>query len=197
MFIVGLGNPGAEYERTRHNLGFMLVDLLAREAQAQVKRRECRALVGRAELEGRRVELVKPQTYMNLSGEAVACLLSKQESKDAAARAMIVISDDLALPFGTIRLRRRGSAGGHNGLKSIIAALKTDEFMRLRIGIQPEHPLGDTKSFVLDEFTRSERAALEEILERSAAALRAVLRDGIDKAMAQYNSDKLRVTSDE
>lgn len=188
--IVGLGNPGAEYERTRHNVGFMLVDLLAREAQAQVKRKECRALVGRAELEGERVELVKPQTYMNLSGEAVACLLSKQESKDAAAREMIVISDDLALPFGTIRLRRRGSAGGHNGLKSIIAAVKTDEFMRLRIGIQPEHPLGDTKSFVLDEFSRGERAALEEILERSAAALRAVLRDGIDKAMAQYNGDK-------
>jgi PTH1 family peptidyl-tRNA hydrolase len=188
MFIVGLGNPGAEYERTRHNVGFMLVDLLARESGAQVKRKECRALVGRAELEGRRVELVKPQTYMNLSGEAVACLLSKQESKEEAARALVVISDDLALPFGTIRLRRRGSAGGHNGLKSIIAALKTDEFMRLRIGIRPEHPLGDTRSFVLDEFTKAERAALEEILERSAAALRAVLRDGIDKAMAQYNS---------
>ena len=89
---------------------------------------------------------------MNLSGEAVACLLAKQESKETAAREMLVISDDLALPFGTIRLRRRGSAGGHNGLKSIIAAAKTDEFMRLRIGIQPEHPLGDTRSFVLDEF---------------------------------------------
>ena len=188
MFIVGLGNPGADYERTRHNVGFMLVDLLAREAGAQVKRKDCRALVGRAELEGRRVELVKPQTYMNLSGESVACLLAKQESSEA--REMIVISDDLALPFGTIRLRRRGSAGGHNGLKSIIAAVKTDEFMRLRIGIWPEHPVGDTKSFVLDEFSKVERGALEEILERSAAALRAVLRDGIDKAMAQYNGDK-------
>src|SRR5215216_3393456 len=139
MLIVGLGNPGERYEWTRHNLGFMLVDLLARQAGAQVKRAECRALVGRAELEGKRVELVKPQTYMNLSGEAVACLLGKQESKDAAAREMIVISDDLALPFGTIRLRRRGSAGGHNGLKSIIAAAKPDEFIRLRIGIRPEH----------------------------------------------------------
>ena len=188
--IVGLGNPGAEYERTRHNVGFMLVDLVARESGAQVKRKECRAHVGRAELEGRRVELVKPQTYMNLSGEAVACLVAKQESKEEAARELIVISDDLALPFGTIRLRRRGSAGGHNGLKSIIAALRTDEFMRLRIGIQPEHPVGDTKSFVLDEFTKAERAALEEILERSAAALRAVLRDGIDKAMALYNSSQ-------
>jgi PTH1 family peptidyl-tRNA hydrolase len=196
MLIVGLGNPGAEYERTRHNLGFMLVDLLARSMDARVSRKECRALIGRAEIEGVRVELVKPQTYMNLSGEAVACLLAKQESK-STAQDLIVISDDLALPFGTIRLRRRGSAGGHNGLKSIIAATKTDEFMRLRIGIQPEHPVGDTRSFVLDEFSKSERADLDEILERSADALRAVLRDGIDKAMARYNSDKLRVTSDE
>jgi PTH1 family peptidyl-tRNA hydrolase len=184
--IVGLGNPGAQYERTRHNLGFMLIDLLAREAGAQVKRKDCRALVGRAEIEGTPVELVKPQTYMNLSGEAVACLLSKQESSHGA-QSMIVISDDLALPFGTMRLRRRGSAGGHNGLKSIIAATDTDEFIRLRIGIQPEHPLGDTRNFVLDEFSRTEREELEKILERSAEALRAVLRDGIDKAMAQYN----------
>ena len=194
--IIGLGNPGAQYERTRHNLGFMLIDLLARAAGAQVKRKDCRALVGRALLEGTLVDLVKPQTYMNLSGEAVACLLSKQDSKSIVQN-MIVISDDLALPFGTIRLRRRGSAGGHNGLKSIIAATKTDEFIRLRIGIQSEHPVGDTKNFVLDEFSRSERAELEKILERSAEALRAVLRDGLDKAMARYNSDKLQVASDE
>ena len=187
--IVGLGNPGAEYERTRHNLGFLLVDLLARETGAQVKRRECRALVGRAELEGVKVELVKPQTYMNLSGESVACLLARQDSR-GGAKDLIVVSDDLALPFGTIRLRRRGSAGGHNGLKSVIAATKTDEFIRLRIGIQPAHPVGDTKRFVLDEFSRVERDGLDEILERSAEALRAVLRDGIDKAMALYNGDK-------
>jgi len=187
--IVGLGNPGTEYERTRHNLGFMLVDLLAREAVTTVKRKDCRALVGRAEIEGLRVELVKPQTYMNLSGEAVACLLAKQNER-STTQSLMVISDDLALPFGTIRLRRRGSAGGHNGLKSIIAALKTDEFMRLRIGIQPAHPVSDTKSFVLDEFSRNERAGLDEILERSAQALRVVIRDGIDKAMAQYNGDK-------
>jgi PTH1 family peptidyl-tRNA hydrolase len=186
FFIIGLGNPGAEYEWTRHNLGFMLVDRLARETGAQVKRKECRALVGRTELEGERVELVKPQTYMNLSGETVACLLAKQTVAHSA-RSLIVVSDDLALPFGTIRLRPRGSAGGHNGLKSIIAALKTDEFARLRIGIQPEHPVGDSKRFVLDEFSRSERAEVEKILERSAEALRTVLRDGIDKAMAQYN----------
>src|SRR5205085_3676630 len=169
--IVGLGNPGAEYERTRHNLGFMLVDLLAREAGAQVKRRDCRALVGRAEIEGTRVEFVKPQTYMNLSGETVACLLAKQEAKNAA-QDLIVISDDLALPFGTIRLRRRGSAGGHNGLKSIIGALGTNEFMRLRIGIQPEHPVSDAKKFVLSDFSSAEKRSLEEVLDRAAQALR-------------------------
>jgi PTH1 family peptidyl-tRNA hydrolase len=188
--IVGLGNPGADYEQTRHNLGFMLVDLLARQASAQVKRKDCRALLGRAELEGELVELVKPQTFMNLSGEAVACILAKRVEAKEAAQRMIVLSDDLALPFGVIRLRRRGSAGGHNGLKSIIAATGTDEFLRLRIGIQPEHPLNDTKRFVLDGFSRTESAELEKILERSAEALRAVLRDGIDKAMSQYNGDK-------
>lgn len=187
FFIVGLGNPGAEYEWTRHNLGFMLVDMLARETGAQVKRKECRALVGRAELEGEKVELVKPQTYMNLSGEAVACLVARAETQGDAKRSLIVICDDLALPFGTIRLRARGSAGGHNGLKSIIASIKTDEFIRLRVGIQPEHPVSDTSRFVLDQFSRSERAELEKILERSAEALRAILRDGIDKAMSQYN----------
>ncbi|HEX8180350.1 MAG TPA: aminoacyl-tRNA hydrolase [Pyrinomonadaceae bacterium] len=186
--IVGLGNPGADYEWTRHNLGFMLVDLLARAAGRDVRRTECRALVGRAELEGEQVELVKPQTYMNLSGDAVACLVQKRALE--IRRDLIVISDDLALPFGTIRLRARGSSGGHNGLKSIIGGLKTDEFIRLRIGIQPGHPVGDTKRFVLERLPVSARADVGKILERCADALRAVLRDGIDKAMALYNSDK-------
>lgn len=186
--IVGLGNPGAEYEWTRHNLGFMLIDLLARQTGAQVKRKDCRALVGRTELEGERAELIKPQTYMNLSGESVKCLLDKQEDGRAAVKKLIVISDDLALPFETIRLRPRGSSGGHNGLKSIIGAIKTDEFMRLRIGIQPQHPVGDTARYVLEEFPRSARAEVEKVLERSADALRAVIRDGVERAMAQYNS---------
>jgi PTH1 family peptidyl-tRNA hydrolase len=188
--VVGLGNPGAQYDWTRHNLGFMLIDRLAREAGARGWRNECRAMVGRAEIEGARVELVKPQTYMNLSGESVACLVAKHELQRNRPDSLIVISDDLALPFGTIRLRARGSAGGHNGLKSIIAALKTDEFIRLRIGIQPEHPVGDTSRFVLDEFPHGARAEVEKILERSASALRAILRDGIDKAMAQHNSNE-------
>jgi peptidyl-tRNA hydrolase, PTH1 family len=183
--IVGLGNPGAEYEWTRHNLGFMLVDRLARAQGREIKRSECRALVGRAELENEQVELVKPQTYMNLSGEAVACLVQKRALD--VRRDLIVICDDLALPFGTMRLRARGSSGGHNGLKSLIGALKTDEFIRLRIGIQPDHPLHDAKRFVLERFPALQRADVDTILERCADALRAVLRDGIDKAMAVYN----------
>jgi PTH1 family peptidyl-tRNA hydrolase len=182
--IVGLGNPGADYERTRHNAGFMLIDRLAAEAESSVKRKDCRSLVGNAVIEGQRVLLAKPQTFMNLSGEAVSCLISKAE---LPPKTLIVISDDLALPFGSIRLRERGSAGGHNGLKSIIGALGTNEFMRLRIGIQPEHPLSDAKRFVLDEFSRAEREALPEILERAAEALRSLLRDGIAKTMSLHN----------
>jgi PTH1 family peptidyl-tRNA hydrolase len=151
-----------------------------------VKRRDCRALLGNALIEGQRSLLVKPQTFMNLSGEALGCLRGKNEPLEVG-KSLIVISDDLALPFGTIRLRARGSAGGHNGLKSIIGVLGTNEFMRLRIGIQPEHPISDARKFVLDEFAAAERRALPEILERSAAAVGVVLRDGIEKAMSLYN----------
>lgn len=184
--IVGLGNPGEEYKWTRHNLGFMLIDKLAAEAEVAVKRRECRSLIGSAVIEGERVRLVKPQTFMNLSGEAVACLLAKERVGDAA-RELIVISDDLALRFGTIRLRERGSAGGHNGLKSIISTIGTNEFVRLRIGIQPEHPVGDPKAFVLEEFRKPQRDEVAEILDKAAEAVHSVLRDGIKKAMSLFN----------
>ena len=184
--IVGLGNPGAEYESTRHNIGFLIVDLIAREAGAQIKRKDCRALVGRAEIEGVGCDLVKPQTYMNLSGESVSCLLAKQ-AQGSDTGSLIVISDDLALPFGRIRIRPRGSAGGHNGLKSIISAIKTDEFIRLRVGILPEHPVGDTKNFVLSEFSKQERASLDEVLKRGVSALRTIVKDGVDRAMAEFN----------
>jgi PTH1 family peptidyl-tRNA hydrolase len=186
MLIVGLGNPGERYEWTRHNLGFMLVDLLARQSNALVKRAECRALVGRAEIEGRAVELVKPQTYMNLSGESVACLLRKRAELKPASD-LFVISDDIALPFGSVRLRPSGSSGGQKGLKNIISALGTDQFPRLRVGIKPEHPVGDTAGFVLERFPKGQREEVEQILERCAEALRAVIRDGIDKAMSLYN----------
>lgn len=182
--IVGLGNPGLRYEKTRHNLGFMLVDLLAREFQTSVKREECRALIGRAEIENQTVELVKPQTFMNLSGESVACFLKKP---NRSAKKLIVISDDLALPLGAIRLRAKGSAGGHNGLKSIIACLKTEEFVRLRIGIQPERQLRDVADFVLENFSKTDLIRVEEVLQYSSDAIRAVIADGSEKAMARFN----------
>ena len=182
--IAGLGNPGAEYERTRHNLGFMLVDLIASEHGCQVKRSECRALIGRAEVDGQTVELAKPQTYMNLSGESVKCLLQK----DGRHRErLIVISDDLALPFGKIRLRPQGTHGGQNGLRSIIDSLGTNEFIRLRIGIQPEHPISNAKNFVLERFSKVEAGKVEDILKTGADAVRAILKHGVDKAMAEFN----------
>jgi peptidyl-tRNA hydrolase, PTH1 family len=186
FLIVGLGNPGEEYKWTRHNLGFMLIDKLAAEAEVTVKRRDCRSLIGSALIEGQRVRLVKPQTFMNLSGETVACLLAKEDVADAS-KSLIVISDDLALPFGTIRLRERGSAGGHNGLKSIISTIGTSEFVRLRIGIQPAHPLSDAKAFVLEDFRKPQRDEVEKILDKAAEAVHSVLRDGIKKAMSIYN----------
>jgi len=187
--IVGLGNPGKEYEWTRHNLGFMLIDKLRSGAGIDVKRRECQSLVGVGEIEGCRVKLVKPQTYMNLSGEAVACLAAKHKLADLGEN-LIVISDDLALPFGKIRIRARGSAGGHNGLKSIIGAVGTTEFTRLRIGIQPDHPISDSKRFVLDSFPSAARAEVEKVLDLSAEALRAILKNGVLKAMTEYNSNE-------
>ena len=184
--IVGLGNPGAQYEQTRHNLGFMLIDRLADDLNIQVKRHECRALIGQAVLQNEIVELVKPQTFMNLSGESLACLLKKNER---SIKKLIVISDDLALPLGKIRLRPKGSAGGHNGLKSINDCLKTQDYIRLRIGIQPEHPLSDTKRFVLEKFSKADFETVDKVLEQSAEAIRAVISDGVEKAMAKWNAD--------
>lgn len=186
MLIVGLGNPGAEYEWSRHNLGFMLIDKLAQDEGIAVSRRECSSLVGRGTIEGAVTKLVKPQTFMNLSGHAVSCLVAKIQS-ESPVKQLVVISDDLALPLGKIRIRERGTAGGHNGLKSIIASLGTTEFVRLRIGIQPDHPISDPKRFVLDSFARSEREVVIETIEKSADAVRTIIRDGALKAMAEFN----------
>ncbi len=182
--IVGLGNPGTIYEKTRHNLGFMLIDKLAQDANSQVKREECRALLGRIKIDNRLVELIKPRTFMNLSGESINCLLKKETR---SRECLIVISDDLALLLGKIRLRARGSAGGHNGLKSIEECLKTQEFIRLRIGIQPEHPISDTKRFVLENFSKNDLETVEKVLEQSAKAIHSTVIDGIEKTMAKYN----------
>jgi PTH1 family peptidyl-tRNA hydrolase len=184
--IVGLGNPGVEYEWSRHNLGFLLIDNLAQAVDISVTRKECHALVGKGVLEDVEVKLAKPQTFMNLSGDSVACLTRKHHLEEPGEK-LIVITDDLALPFGMIRIRARGSAGGHNGLKSIIASLGTTEFVRLRIGIQPEHPISETRRFVLDSIPRAQRSEVEEIINRSADAVRAIVREGVLKAMNLFN----------
>ncbi|MBK8464598.1 MAG: aminoacyl-tRNA hydrolase [Chloracidobacterium sp.] len=182
--IVGLGNPGPEYAKTRHNLGFMLVDLLASQMQTQIKREECRSLIGRGIIDNQVIELAKPQTYMNLSGEAVSCLIAKEER---SIERLIVISDDLALPFGSIRIRPKGTHGGQNGLRSIIERLSTQDFIRLRIGIQPEHQIGDAARFVLEKFAKGDSETLEKILDRSADAVRSIVSDGVEAAMARFN----------
>lgn len=182
--IVGLGNPGSEYEKTRHNLGFMVIDLLAREFNVQVKRKECRSLIGQTSLDGQTIELVKPQTFMNLSGEAISCLLAKDERRIEKS---IVVLDDLAIPFGTIRLRAKGSDGGHNGLKSIATCLKTRDYIRLRIGIKPEHPISNTRRFVLERFSKRDIETVQDVLKKSVNAIRCLISEDLQKAMSQFN----------
>lgn len=183
--LVGLGNPGDKYLHTRHNVGFMVIDRLAAEAGRTVKLNECEALTGRITLAGEPVLLVKPQTYMNLSGQSVAQLCTKYQADPADD--LIVVVDDISLPFGKLRLRPKGSAGGHNGLKSLIARLHTQEFSRLRVGILPEHPVGNLADFVLAAFTSREREGLEDILSQSCRAVELWVAQGIEPAMAQFN----------
>jgi peptidyl-tRNA hydrolase, PTH1 family len=187
--IVGLGNPGPKYEWTRHNCGFMVIDELARRAGKEVKAPECQALTARATIGLEEVLLVKPQTFMNLSGVAVAALVNKYEARERSP--ILVISDDLALPFGKIRIRARGSAGGQKGLKSIIEKLGGQDFPRLRLGIAPDHPVNDAADFVLSEFPKKDRDALARMLARAADAVEAVLTIGVAKAMSKYNSSLL------
>jgi peptidyl-tRNA hydrolase, PTH1 family len=183
--IVGLGNPGREYEMTRHNLGFMLIDRLLMITGGRRFRSESSAKVAEVELAGQRVLLAKPQTYMNLSGDAVRPLLDRYgEGKTAN---LLVASDDVALPFGMIRVRARGSAGGQKGLKSIIDRLGTQEFARVRLGVKPDHPLDDLSRFVLSPIRNRDREQLEETLERAVDAVTVTLSEGVEQAMARFN----------
>ena len=182
--IVGLGNPGYEYHLTPHNLGFMAVDRLADECGVQWGRRESQALAATTELEGAEVMLAKPQTYMNLSGLAVGRLLSKYE---LSPHDLMVLVDEVALPLGTLRIRSRGSAGGHNGLKSIIGALESDEFVRVRMGTQPERPVEDLVSYVLRPFREVDLAKVREMLNQASEAVHVILKEGPQKAMNRFN----------
>jgi PTH1 family peptidyl-tRNA hydrolase len=182
--IVGLGNPGPEYVWTPHNLGFLVLDRLAETAGVSIERPEGRSFIAKAKLAGQDVVLAKPQTYMNLSGGAVAQLLERFE---CGPEALIVIFDDVALPWGMIRVRERGSAGGHNGMKSVIAELGTMEFIRVRLGVQPEHPVGDLAAYVLRPMRKAELEASAEMVESAAQAVEIILAEGVQPAMTRYN----------
>ena len=183
--IVGLGNPGPSYEWTRHNCGFLVVDELAARAGKVVRTPEAQSLTTRVTIGTVDALLVKPQTFMNLSGVAVAALVAKH--RITSPTQVLVISDDLALPFGRIRIRRDGSAGGHNGLKSIIEKLGSPAFPRVRVGIAPDHPLQSTRDFVLTEFPRGERSQLAKTVALAAEAIEVLLNRGIEESMSKYN----------
>jgi PTH1 family peptidyl-tRNA hydrolase len=182
--IAGLGNPGIEYAFTPHNFGFLLVDELAGRGAARVSLRECQAITGRATIAGARVLLAKPETFMNLSGIAVRELLLKHDCNPAEC---LVACDDLDLPLGTLRIRERGSAGTHNGLRSVVGALGTTDFPRIRLGVGPGRPV-DALEYVLRPWKKSELRLVQEVLERAADAVEMIFREGMKKAMSLYNA---------
>jgi len=182
--IAGLGNPGAEYRLTPHNLGFMAVDRLAGECGLELTRPDSQALTAAARIDGSDVLMAKPQTYMNLSGMAVARLLARH---DIEARDLIVLVDDTVLPLGSLRIRPRGSAGGHKGLKSIIEALGSRDFVRVRMGVRPEQSMGDMVSYVLGRFRQPDLEAVDEMLSQACEAVHVILREGAEKAMNRFN----------
>ena len=184
--IVGLGNPGLEYALSPHNLGFMAVDRLAEGCGAKVAKKEAQSLTGKATLAGQAVLLAKPQTYMNLSGAAVARLLARYSIEPEE---MVVLFDDLDLPLGMIRIRRQGTAGGHNGMKSIIGAIQADEFVRVRMGIQPDSnsTLEEATPYLLGKFRRGEWEAVSDLLDQAVDAVHMILREGPRKAMNRFN----------
>jgi len=182
--IVGLGNPGSKYAGTRHNIGFELIDRLADKLSARMGPGKGPFYLGDGRYKGQKVVLVKPTTFMNMSGDAVVQVLNwfKAEPDDC-----LVCYDDLDLPVGTIRLRPQGSAGGHNGMKDIIRKLGTDRFPRLRIGIGNDFPHERQVNYVLSRFASEERKTMDETLDRAARAVFTYLTEGIDEAMNQFN----------
>jgi len=186
--IVGLGNPGREYRWTRHNMGFLLMDELARENQIPITRRGLKALYGRGRIAQIDVILAKPQTFMNLSGEAVQRLLHFFK---ISPRDLIVLQDDLDLPWGKIRIRLRGSSGGHRGIQSIQDAIGSGEFVRIKIGIgRPAIPRQDPADYVLDPLEEAEKEEIETVLKRGREAIKTLLSRGPQEAMNRYHKEK-------
>ncbi len=182
--VVGLGNPGGEYADTPHNLGFRVVDRLAEMHAIRVSRRDSRALVGVGEIAGQPVMLAKPQTYMNLSGTAVKPLMEKHAF---TIEDLIVVYDELDLPWTSLRIKPRGSGAGHNGVESLIRSLGTRDFIRVRLGIHPGHPIRDGAEFVLAPFRRSQKKESDELVGYAADAVSSIIAEGVSKAMTKFN----------
>jgi PTH1 family peptidyl-tRNA hydrolase len=184
FLVVGLGNPGAEYENTPHNLGFQVVRSLAERNKIRLSRKENLSRVGLGSIGGRRVALAQPQTFMNLSGPAVRGLLQRYGLNPGR---LIVVYDELDLPWGSLRIKPKGSAAGHNGVQSIIGNLGTHEFPRVRMGIHPGHPVRDGAAFVLARFRRAQREEAEDMVQRAAEAVESILAQGVEKSMTVFN----------
>jgi peptidyl-tRNA hydrolase, PTH1 family len=182
--IVGLGNPGPEYEWTPHNMGFLAIDGIAERAGIRITRPEAKSYVGRGKFAGEEVILAKPQTMMNLSGVAVRMLLEKHECDPAE---MIVLTDEVDLPWGMLRIRERGSAGTHNGLKSIVSALGSGEFIRVRLGIKPEKIWGELRDYVLSKLSRADREIAGQMVTDATDAVELIITEGVGKAMSKFN----------
>ena len=183
FLVVGLGNPGEEYQNTPHNLGFMVIDRLAASHAIRVSRKENTSFVGLGAVGGKRLALAKPQTYMNLSGPAVKGLLERYELKPDR---LIVVYDELDLPWGSLRIRMKGSAAGHNGVKSLIGSLGTNEFTRVRLGIDAGSPVKGAQA-VLGQFKRAQKQDVEETVGRAADAVEFIIAEGAAQAMTKYN----------
>lgn len=186
MYIIaGLGNPGQPYEGTRHNAGFDVIDVLAEAYNISVDYRKNRALIGKGIIEGQKVILAKPQTYMNLSGESIRGLVDYYKVDEESE--LIVIYDDVSLDPGQIRIRKKGSAGGHNGIKSIIAHLGTEVFPRVKVGVGQKPRQYDLADYVLGHFSREEREQMAEGYRHAAEAVKYLVTDRVDEAMNEYN----------
>jgi PTH1 family peptidyl-tRNA hydrolase len=183
LVIAGLGNPGIRYEWTPHNMGFLVLDELARRNNIGVAKPESQALLGNGRIQGHPVLLVKPQTFMNLSGNALGPILSY---RNLTSHDLLVVYDELDLPWSALRIKKSGSAAGHNGVKSIIGALGTDVFLRVRVGIRPDGPL-DAATYVLSPFARAWKTEVEDLVSYTADAVEAIVAEGADKAMAKFN----------
>ena len=183
--IVGLGNPGVEYQFTPHNLGFLAVDRIANEGGVEVRNRQCRELTARVTIGPETVLLAKPETFMNLSGISVRELVTKHDVR--VEEDLIVIQDELDFPLGTLRLQRRRSSAGHNGIESIINALGTQDFLRIRMGVAPDHKIEDGMSYLLAPFRKAQLKVVDEMLEVAADAVKVILVEGAAAAMNRFN----------